>query len=44
MANTYTQIYIHLVFAVGRRECLIKENSTEEYLHILVYINLATNI
>ena len=26
MANTYTQIYLHLVFAVARREALIGEN------------------
>jgi len=26
MANTYTQIYIHYVFAVKNRECLLKSN------------------
>jgi len=30
MANTYSQIYIQLVFAVKARECLIKETFREE--------------
>ena len=30
MANTYTQLYIHLVFAVANRMCLIDEDSKEE--------------
>lgn len=30
MANTYTQLYIHLVFAVGNRMCLIKKEIKEE--------------
>ena len=30
MANTYTQIYMHIVFAVGRRESLIGERWEEE--------------
>jgi len=30
MANTYTQIYIHTVFAVENRICLIKESWREE--------------
>lgn len=30
MANTYTQIYMHIVFAVGRRECLIANEWAEE--------------
>jgi len=30
MANTYTQIYIHVVFAVRERESLIKPEWREE--------------
>src|SRR5687767_9943956 len=30
MANTYTQIYIHVVFAVQERACLIKPEWKEE--------------
>lgn len=30
MANTYTQIYIHIVFAVAGRECLISREHKEE--------------
>jgi REP element-mobilizing transposase RayT len=30
MANTYTQIYIHVVFAVQERACLIKSEWKEE--------------
>ena len=30
MANTYTQIYIHAVFAVQERACLIKKEWREE--------------
>jgi putative transposase len=30
MANTYTQIYVHLVFAVGNRLCLIDEPYRED--------------
>lgn len=30
MANTYTQIYMHIVFAVGRRECLISDDWADE--------------
>lgn len=30
MANTYTQLYIHLVFAVGNRTCMIKKDVKEE--------------
>ena len=30
MANTYTQIYIHVVFAVQERACLIKSEWREE--------------
>ena len=30
MANTYTQIYMHIVFAVGRRECLIANDWADE--------------
>ena len=33
MANTYTQIYIHIVFAVeGRQNLIKKENKDEKYL------------
>src|ERR1700694_3119458 len=35
MANTYTQIYIHLVFSVKHRECLIpKQHQEELYRHM----------
>jgi putative transposase len=30
MANTYTQIYIQVIFAVARRECLITKRHQEE--------------
>ncbi len=30
MANTYTQLYIHLVFAVKHRQCLIRPDFREE--------------
>lgn len=30
MPNTYSQIYIHTVFAVKRRECFIKESFRED--------------
>src|SRR5215831_17969987 len=30
MPNTYTQIYIHVIFAVARRECLISKRHQEE--------------
>jgi len=30
MANTYSQIYLHFVFAVKRRECLIERKNKEE--------------
>ena len=30
MANTYSQIYLHFVFAVKRRECLIERKHKEE--------------
>jgi REP element-mobilizing transposase RayT len=30
MANTYTQIYIHIVFAVKGRQCLIRKEHKEE--------------
>jgi len=32
MANTFTQIYIHIVFAVQSRQCLIKKE-WKERLH-----------
>ena len=30
MANTYTQIYLHIVFAVAERACVIRPNRKEE--------------
>ena len=30
MANTYTQLYIHLIFAVKNRSCLLKEKYQPE--------------
>lgn len=30
MANTYTQIYLHVVFAVSRRACLVSRQRKEE--------------
>jgi putative transposase len=30
MANTYTQIYMHVVFAVSERACVIRPNHKEE--------------
>jgi putative transposase len=30
MANTYTQIYMHVVFAVSERACVIRPNRKEE--------------
>lgn len=30
MANTYTQIYLHIVFSVKGRQCLIQKNWKEE--------------
>ncbi len=30
MANTYSQIYMHIVFAVHDRECLIKDEWQED--------------
>jgi REP element-mobilizing transposase RayT len=30
MANTFTQIYIHIVFAVQGRQCLIPQEHKEE--------------
>lgn len=36
MANTFTQIHIHVVFAVRNRECLISKNWEEElYKYIM---------
>ncbi len=35
MANTYTQIYIHVVFAVSRRACVIRSDHKE---HLQKYI------
>lgn len=30
MANTYTRLYVHVVFAVQNRQCLIAERHREE--------------
>ncbi len=30
MANTYTQMYVHILFAVSKKECLIKAEWKEE--------------
>jgi putative transposase len=39
MANTYTQIYIHTVFAVaGRRSLIPQEHKVEIYKHITTVI------
>ena len=38
MANTYTQIYIHLIFAVKNRESLISEEIEEELYKMLTTI------
>ena len=35
MANTYTQIYMHIVFAVGRREALIADEWADELYRYL---------
>jgi REP element-mobilizing transposase RayT len=35
MANTYTQIYMHIVFAVGQRRALIGEQWMDELYHYL---------
>lgn len=35
MANTYTQIYLHVVFAVSRRACVIRSDHKE---HLQKYI------
>ena len=38
MAHTYTQIYLHLVFAVHRRECLIPHHSKEKLFRYITGI------
>jgi hypothetical protein len=30
MANTYTQIYLHVVFTVSQRDCVIRPDRKEE--------------
>ena len=35
MANTYTQIYMHIIFAVGHRNCLIADKWADELYHYL---------
>jgi len=42
MANTYTQIFVHIVFAVQDRECIIREqlrNELEKYITGIVNNN-----
>lgn len=40
MANTYTQIYLHVVFAVQNRQCLIDKNWKDElYKYICGIVN-----
>ena len=36
MANTYTQIYMHIVFAVGKRETLIQDSWQSELYRYLI--------
>jgi hypothetical protein len=36
MANTYTQCYFQLVFAVKNRNAMIKKSFREKYLEILL--------
>jgi REP-associated tyrosine transposase len=38
MANTYTQIYIHVVFAVSGRACIIRRERKEEMQKYIVGI------
>ena len=38
MANTYTQIYVQVVFAVEARQCLIRSKFKEE-LHKYIAMN-----
>ncbi|MCB0546268.1 MAG: IS200/IS605 family transposase [Phaeodactylibacter sp.] len=38
MANTYTQIYIHAVFAVKYRQALIHEDYSERLYHYMVKV------
>ena len=38
MANTYTQIYMHVIFAVARREALISDEWVEELYRYIVGI------
>ncbi len=38
MANTYSQLYVHYIFAVQNRLCLIK-NNWHEKLYIYSLIN-----
>ena len=40
MANTYTQLYIHLAFAVEHRSRLIQPVFKDEYLKILKAFNV----
>jgi hypothetical protein len=44
MANTYTQCYFHLVFAVKNRDALIKKEWKDELeKYIKGYLNLSLN-
>ena len=38
MANTYTQIYMHIIFAVARREAMIADDWVDELYRYLVEI------
>ncbi len=38
MANTYTQMYVHILFAVSKKECLIKAEWKEEMQRYMVGI------
>lgn len=40
MANTYTQLYTHLVFAVKNREALIKESFREEVEKYMIFADI----
>jgi len=47
MANTYTQIFIHIVFIVQKKECLIKEHfrvELEKYICGIVAGNKSKTI
>ena len=43
MANTFTQIHIHAVFAVQNRECLISQSLEEELFKYIMGIIKTNN-